>query len=260
MKTLWSMFAALALLAAPAVATARDAQPIPPCGAEARPVFPPAGAPPAIATWGAADLAKTGWKPPACTGWSPSSGSKLVVALAGTFRFEPDTHVLLNRVGSISSFGKMRYWSTSDRAWRPLALDAAALSRADPKSRRLDFSASELTKSAQLYYWMDDSRSGSVVYRMHVLERDAQRFVLASENVSPVQARFLTLFEPGAMQTIEFLERQGADRWEYYLLTRIDQRASAFAGARQESYINRAVARYRQIAGIPTDHEPPAAP
>ena len=154
----------------------------------------------------------------------------------------------------------MRYWSTTDKAWRPLAHAAAALSSTDPKARRADFSASELTKSAQLYYWMDDSRSGSVVNRMHVLERDAQRLVLASENVSPVQFQFLTLFEPGTMQTAEFLERRGADRWEYYSLTRIDQRASVFASANEASYINRAVARYRHIAGISTDQEPPAAP
>ena len=115
-------------------------------------------------------------------------------------------------------------------------------------------------KSGELYYWMDDSRSGSVVYRMHVHERDPQRLVLASENASPVQARFVTLFPPGAMQTVEFLERRGADLWEYYLLTRIDQHASIFADGNEASYINRAIARYRQIAGIPTEQQPPAAP
>ena len=268
MKTLWAMFAALALLAVPVAViageaqtpTARDAQPVLPCGAHARPAFPAVGAPPAIETWRAAELAKTGWKPPACTGMSSSARSKLVVALAATFRFEGDSHILLSRVGAMSSYRKMRYWSTSDKAWRPIANDAAALSTADPKTRRADFSPAELTKNVQLYYWMDDSRSGSVVYRLHVLEHAAHRIVVGSENLSPVQARFLTLFEPGTMQTAEFLERRGADRWEYYLLTRIDGRASVFASASEESYINRAVARYREIAGIPTEQEPPAAP
>ena len=259
MKALPSMFAALIVLAMPSIAAVPDAGPIPPCGAEAWPVFATPASSPAIATWRAADLAKTGWKPPACTGWLPSSRSKLVVALAGSFRLAGNTDSLLTRAGSISGLQQVRYWSTSDKAWRPLALDAAALSSADPKARRQDFSANELMASGPFYYWMNDSRSSSVVYRMLVLEREPQRLVLASENASPVRALFVTLFEPGVLQTVEIFQRRGADVWEYYLLTRVDQRASIFADGHEASYINRAIARYRHLVGIPTDREPPAA-
>ncbi|MGZ5234020.1 MAG: hypothetical protein ACXWMY_19620 [Vulcanimicrobiaceae bacterium] len=83
--------------------------------------------------------------------------------------------------------------------------------------------------------------------------------IFATENASPVRALVITLFEPGVLQTVEFFERRGADVWEYYLLTRVDQRASIFADGHEASYINRAVARYRQLAGIPIDQQPPAA-
>ena len=109
------------------------------------------------------------------------------------------------------------------------------------------------------YYWVNDSRSGSVVYRMHVREHEAQRLVIASENASPVRALLITLFEPGVLQTVEFFERKGPDVWEYYFLTRVDHRASIFADGHDASYINRAVARYRRVAGIPRGRTEPAA-
>ena len=113
---------------------------------------------------------------------------------------------------------------------------------------------------AQLYYWINDSRSDSVIYRIHVLERDAERVVITTENASPVRVFLITLVEPGVLQTVEFFERRGPDLWNYYLLTRIDQRASVLADGHEASIINRAAALYRQLAGIPTDRDPPASP
>lgn len=250
---------ACGLMAAAATAAARDASPTPPCQGQAWPAHAALAAPPAVASWQAADLDKLGWAPPACTGWSSAVRSKSVVAVAGRFRFAGNADALLERAGAISTLRKVRYWSTTDKAWRPMVIDARALAGADAKSeRRRDFAAAELPKGSQSYYWMDDSRSGAVVYRMRVLERDAQRLVLAHDNASPVRAYGVTLFEPGALQTVEFLERQGADVWALYLLTRIDRGASVFASGHEASSVNRAVALFRHLAGIPTDQEPPA--
>lgn len=260
MKRLRLGVLACGLLVAVAASVARDAGPMPPCHAPAWPAHTALGAPPATASWQAADLDMLGWTPAACTGWSAASRSKSVVAVAGRFRFAGDADALLARAGAISTLRSVRYWSTSDKAWRPLVVDAHALAGADAKAaRRRDFAAAELTKGSQAYYWMDDSRSGAVVYRLRVLEHDAQRLVLAHENASPVRAYGVTLFEPGALQTVEFLERQGPDVWALYLLTRIDRGASAFTSGHEASSVNRAVARFRHLAGMATDQEPPAA-
>ncbi|MCY1352084.1 hypothetical protein D9M68_521210 [compost metagenome] len=116
---------------------------------------------------------------------------------------------------------------------------------------------SELTKGSQHYYWINDNRSGSVVYRLRALERDEHRVVLARA-ASPVHAFGTTLFEPGMLQTVEFVERH-SDVWTFYLLTRIDRRASVLASGHASS-VHRAIALYRHLAGIRTDREPPAAP
>lgn len=250
---------ACALMAAAAATLARDPGPTPPCEAQVWPAYAALAAPPAIASWRAAELDKLGWAPPACTGWSSSSRSERVVAVAGRFRFAGDAEGLLARAGAISALRNVRYWSTTDKAWRPLVFDASALAGGDAKAdRRRDFAASELTKGSQSYYWIDDSRSGAVVYRMRVLERDSRRLVLALENASPVRAYGVTLFEPGALQTVEYVERHGTDVWGLYLLTRIDRSASIFASGHEASSVNRAVALFRHLAGIPTAQEPPA--
>lgn len=249
---------AVALVVMPILSEALDPGPIPPCGADASPVYSTPEKSPAIASWRAADLKRLRWVPPACTGWPASSNSRLVVAVATSFRFEGDLQSLLARSGAISALRNVSYWSTTDQAWHPLALDAAALSEGDPKARRRDFSASELTRGSQHYYWINDNRSGSVVYRLRVLERDEHRMVLSRENASPIRAFATTLFEPGTLQTVEFIERK-SDVWTYYLLMRIDRRASFLAAGHEESLVNRAIALYRHLAGIPTDRAPPAA-
>lgn len=260
MKPVQAALTAIALVVLPVLSTAaHDLGPVPPCGADVSPLFSTPEESPAIASWRAADLNRIRWVPPACTGWSASSGSRLVVAIAASFRFEGDLQSLLERAGSISALRNARYWSTTEQAWRPLALDAAALSDSDPKTQRPDFAASELTRGSQHYYWIIDNRSGSVVYRLRVLERDEHRVVLARENASPLRAFATTLFEPGMLQTVEFIERR-SDVWTFYLLMRIDRRASVFASGHEASSVNRAIALYRHLAGIRTDRDPPAAP
>jgi hypothetical protein len=64
------------------------------------------------------------------------------------------------------------------------------------------------------------------------------------------------IVEPGDIQAAYFLEHRSPGVWDYYSLTRTTPRF----GGHVASYINRAVAAYRHIAGIPTDRDPPLAP
>ena len=118
----------------------------------------------------------------------------------------------------------------------------------------------EMTAGSEHYYWEKQARSGGIVYRMTVVERSPARAIVATENLSPVRFLLLTLFDPGALQSVVCVERISASVWGAFLLIRTGDGASALAVGRDAPYINRAVAIYRHLAGIPTDGEPPAAP
>ncbi len=233
--------------------------PQPPCAMAAIPAYSAPEAAPAIAVWRGRDLEQGKWQPPQCTGWLPTSQSKLVVALSGSVRFQGPIDPILARIGAISAFRAVRYWSTTDKKWRPLANDAYALSGPDKADRRADFSPAELVKNAKLYYWEDDTRSGQIVYRLSVLENGPARAIVASENITPVRKFLVTLFKPGALQSVVFIQRLSPGVLGIYILSRTGEGTSALAEGHDASYVNRAVVLYRLIAGIKTDQEPPAA-
>ena len=180
------------------------------------------------------------------------------MTVAGQFHFSGSVDQLLTRIAAISTLSKVQYWSTTSGHWRPVAYEASALSSPNAKDRRPDFTAQELKKGAQIYYWENDSRSGEVVMRMSILEHTANAAVVGSENVTPVSSYFITMFPPGALQGAIFIRKVSANIWNVYLLSRTLESSSVLAGGHEVSYVNRAVALYRRIAGIRTDLEPPA--
>lgn len=228
---------------------------LPPCRGVSHPASPGPGAPPQVQVWNSGEL-PAAWRPPACTGWTTRS-FKMLIALAGSFRHDGDAEALLGRFGAVSILTEIRYWSVSDSAWRPLVTEATALSAPDPDRRRADFTAAEMAAGDDLFFAQSDNRSSNeVVYRLRVLEMRPGRLVIQAENVSAVRLLLLSLFEPGDIQIVYFLERRSPGVWDYYSLTRTNPRF----GGHVASYINRAVAAYRHIAGIPTDRDPPLAP
>jgi hypothetical protein len=112
-----------------------------------------------------------------------------------------------------------------------------------------------------LYFEQADNLSGTALYRMHIGEVSADRLVFDIENVSIMRYFFLTLYHPGEMQSIYFLDRESDGVWRYYGIARIGRNASRLGTGpgHASSTINRAVAFYRSLVGIPTDQEPPAA-
>jgi len=86
------------------------------------------------------------------------------------------------------------------------------------------------------------------IYRRYTSADGAVRYLL------------MPIFRPGGMQSITFLDRESQDVWRYYSLTRTSKNASLLTAGYEASSINRAVAFYRYLAGIPTDKEPPASP
>jgi hypothetical protein len=94
---------------------------------------------------------------------------------------------------------------------------------------------------------------------MHIAEVSADRLVFDVENVSTMRYLFITIFQPGEMQSIYFLDRESENVWRYYSIVRTGKNANWLITGNESSAVNRAVAFYRYLVGIPTDQELPAA-
>ena len=235
-----------------------DTAPQPPCGSATFPSYPDPGSPPAVRVWGRAESGRD-WIPPACTGWT-GSGFTTLVAVAARFRHESGAEGLLRRIGGISGHAGMRYWSTTRKRWRTLIVDAHALTDATGDRRREDFTPGEMEEGRSLYFQQEDNLSGKAIYRMRILDSSPDRLVFDTENTETIRYMLVPMFRPGGMQTITFLDRESRDTWRFYSITRTSGEASRTTAGYEASSINRAVAFYRYLAGIPTDKEPPASP
>lgn len=243
----------LAMLIASSPVLAQSPQP--PCGAPALPAHAQDGHQPNVQVWTKQQLSS--WAPPPCLGWS-RGGADIVIAMAGTFTNNGGADEALRRFGALSALRGIRYWSVTDKSWRPLITDAAAVTGADGQKRRADFSPEEMKPGRPLYFVQADSRSGGdVIYRMSVREASADRIVLQMENVSPVRAFFVTLFKPGGMRFDYFLQRHGNATWSAYGLLAV---SSSRAPGNEASFINRMGAYYRHFTGEATDGAAPLAP
>jgi hypothetical protein len=241
------------LLMIPAALAAEDV-PRAPCGTAPNPPYAAVGTQPNVGVWNGGNRSI---QVTAHCNESPAD-FKLIVALAGTFRSESSAEKLLERIGGVSAMQGVRYWSVTDKRWRVLITQSTAVEGAIAAQRRADFNATEMKQRKDLFFAQRDSRStGEVVYRMRVLEAAQDRAVVETENVSPVRTYIFTLFKPGELRTVHFLTRRSAATWNYYLLTAIGAKQSA---SHEASFINRAAAFYRHVAGQPTDQEPALAP
>ena len=167
---------------------------------------------------------------------------------------------MLRHIGAISELAGMRYWSTTHKQWQTLIVDAYALTGLQPSQRREDFTPDEMKEGNILYFEQVDNLSGKAIYRMHIAEASADRLVIDVENVSTMHYLFITIFHPGEMQSIYFLDRESENVWRFYSIVRTGKNANRLITGNESSAVNRAVAFYRYLVGIPTDHEPPAAP
>jgi len=235
-----------------------DAVPQPPCGGSIFPPYPDLENSPAVRTWDRAGSDRD-WTPPACTDWTDTGFTTLVVTVA-RFRHASGVEDLLRRIGAISERAGIRYWSTTHKRWQTLIINAHALSDAAGDRRREDFSPREMAEGKSLYFRQEDNLSGNATYRMRIRSASPDRLVFDTENTGAVRYLLISIFRPGDMQSITFLDRESQDVWRYYSIMRTSKNASRLTAGYEASSINREVAFYRYFAGIPTDKEPPATP
>jgi hypothetical protein len=231
--------------------------PQPPCGREPVPPYPGPNDSAIVKLWSKPDFGRD-WTPPPCTGWSAVGFTTLVTTVA-RFRQPPEAEGMLRRIGAISELAGVRYWSTTHKQWQTLIVDAHALSGLHSGKRREDFTPQEMKAGTDLYFEQTDNLSGKATYRMHVAEASADRIVFEVENVSTIRYLLVPILDAGEMQSIYFLDREPENVWRFYGMLRTGKSANRMIAGNESSLVNRAVAFYRHLVGIPTDQEPPTA-
>jgi hypothetical protein len=186
--------------------------------------------------WTSAELGR--WTPPACTGFT-AKGEGVLVAVAGSFPFKGNVDDLLQRFGAVSALKGLKYWSVTEGAWRTLITSATALEGPDLNRPRPDFTLAEMRSGADLYFAQSENRAGG----------DVDRFVVKIDNVSAVSRYLVTLFNPGDLASVHFLERRGQGLWGYYGLAWAGDSLVSRLAVPQASYVNRAIALYRHFLG-----------
>jgi hypothetical protein len=247
------------LVSPPSVQTleVEAAGPQPPCGNEPVPSYPRLDDSAIVKSWSESAFGRD-WRPPACTGWTAAGFTTLVTTVA-RFRNASEAEGLLRRIGTISALAGVRYWSTTHKRWRTLIVDAYALNASQLDQRRADFAPEDMKEGNVLYFEQVDNLSGKGTYRMHIAKASADRLVIDVENVSTMRYLFIPILHPGEMQSVCFLDRESNTVWRYYSIVRTGKSANRLIAGNESSAVNRAVAFYRSLVGIPTDQEPPAA-
>jgi hypothetical protein len=192
---------------------------------------------------------KLDWRAPACLGSWPES-YRFVIALAGRLG-KADHRELLARMGAISSYRGVRYFSVTENAWRELIRDASALSDAIPSHRRADFTADEVAAGTPVFFVEEDNRSSEpVVYRMRALLATPERIIVETANVTSISAMMLTLFPPESLIAAYMFTRLENGEWGLYVISASSMKASGMVSLATASYVNRAQALFGHLAGV----------
>ena len=91
---------------------------------------------PEVTVWERAVLGRD-WSPPACTGWTYSGFTTLVVTVA-RFRHTSGVEGLLRRVGAISERADILYWSTTRKGASCIAIAPNSYQNIADKSKKKD--------------------------------------------------------------------------------------------------------------------------
>jgi len=228
-----------------------------PCGSDPYPAYAAPGPQPTISLWRADEL-PADWVPPACTGWKPRQGDE-VVALAGRFEHQGSFDELVARAGAFSRQTEILYWKEKKKRWEQLYKASAALGSSDPASQRPDFSPAEFGVGTPLYFVQDDTEPiGPIVHELIVRERSQTRLVVSTRSLNRGAVYGMSVIPPGGLEGFFLVEHETGPIWRYYALTRVHLLIPAALAPPPEDHLNKAVALFRFLAGIPTDVGPPA--
>ena len=233
--------------------------PQPPCGGLPHPAYARLGEPAAVREW-RSDALPTGWAPAACLQWNERNFAA-VIAVAGRFETVSDAPELLARLVSTSQLKTIRYWSYSRKTWRDLLAETVALDGPDKALKRQEFGIGDIAAGRDYFMWQEENSPASgVILRTRFHELSAHRIVFEQVNLTASRILMVTVLEPYEYRAIHFIEREAGSVWRYYSLTRIGREGGSVSTDRIASTINRSVALYRYLGGLPMEREPPGAP
>lgn len=212
---------------------------------------------PVVRLWHAPSL-PANWQLAGCTGMAPPADA-LFIEVAGRFRHEGDARTLLAKLGAVSTHRDILFWDVDQGAWTTMLPDAAALSGPDPSARRADFTPDEMQPGARIFTLYDDQETpGPTVFETEVREAHPDGFVTVMRNATAMTLMGFSIADPGAISSMLQVRRVAPGEFAYYGLTAVALAAMAEAMTSDADHINRAVASYRFLAGIPGDRAPPA--
>ncbi len=218
-----------------------------PCVLPEWPISTTEAAPPTVATWTLAEIPRE-WVPQSCLGWDVQHFSSFA-AVVGTFH-AAGIDAVLGRIGAITTYRGMRYWSVSDHRLEPLITDAFSVDSAGAHDRRLDFTPAELQVDRDFFFSEHDNRSSDpVIYRLRIVERSADHVVVDIANTNRVRAYLMTMFEPGDLRTALFIYGSADGAWTCYALSGFHPTTFTAVLDKHKSYLNRLIALYGHITG-----------
>lgn len=233
--------------------------PQPPCGGLPHPAYARLGEPAALREW-RSDALPAGWTPAACLQWSDRDFAA-VIAVAGRFDTVSNAPELLARLVSTSQLKTIRYWSYSRKTWRDLLAEAVALDGPDKALKRQDFRIRDIAAGRDYFTWQEENSPASgVILRTRFHEISEGRIVFEQVNLTASRILMVTVLEPYEYRATHFIEREAGAVWRYYSLTRIGRQGGSVTTDQIASMINRSVALYRYLGGLPMEREPPGAP
>ena len=252
-KLIGAVFATV-LLALASIAYASSG-PIPPCmaaGSAIEPAYGGLGAGPQVRTWTDITLNVGGACPDIVNG-----PARMVVALASRFVHDGSVEDLAARVGAVSAWEGLRYWSVTAGGWRTLISQSRALADPGTAQTRSDFSAAEVMSGRALFMEQRDTRSsGRNVYSLSAAEPTEDQLVVYILNQSDIRFLLTTQFPRETLVSVHVFTRLRGNESGYYSLTVVKPGG---AGGREASYINRAAAFERFLTRRQPDAEPPVA-
>lgn len=233
--------------------------PRPPCGSPPLPFYAEAGALATVRTWQGKTLPEP-WIPPPCLQWQVR-GFATLVAVAGRINGISDGAQLLRRLVSTEQVREIRYWSFSRKIWRNLFAEVDMLAGPDPKLKRPDFGSDEIRTGQNYFMWQkENSIVSGMVFRGHFQQISERSIVFQQVNLTASYLLLIKLLAPREFETAYYLRHESGEVWRYYSLTRFGTVDRPLSDAQLASVINRSIAIYRYLAGVPMDREPPAAP
>lgn len=183
---------------------------------------------------------------------------KLYVTLTGRLA-AASAEKMLQRFATVSGLRDLPYWSFSENRRETLIREAVPVTDKGEPIPASDFALNDMKNGNDLFFRQTDNRSaGGVVYRMQVLEQAPHRLLITVENTSPVKFLFMTLFQPGDLQTVYLLEQAKDRTWGYYNLSGIRGSSWATGQGSEKSYMSRALSMFAHFAGREIANAPPA--